>query len=201
MRVIVQNIPDRPQGCSFNSTLQVGRVPGQGRGRRPGIPRDGWVLFVVVVVVPLVAIPPYWTLVVIDVRDRNLCCPWAWDISCWGFATFVARSCDIDAPGLLLCGCDAGCLICPLVPGSVSNILREVGPTHTHLVLYAVAATAFLLRREPLPELIPPLASPSVGLLAPHFGYPLLRSWNPKVHFPHFPWTDYCCFIHCRLNR
>ena len=57
----------------------------------------------------------------------------------------MACGCDTDAPGLLPCiigGCDAVRLICPPVPGSVSDTLREPGFAHSHLVLYAAAAAA-----------------------------------------------------------
>jgi len=91
--------------------------------------------------------------------------------------------------GLLPCiigGCDAVRLICPPVPGSVSNILRQAGLVLSHLVLYAAAAAEFLSRRGRLPGLVPlPVPAPlSVGLPAPHFGFPLVRSWDPRGRLP-----------------
>ena len=105
----------------------------------------------------------------------------------------------MDAPGFLPCSCGvAGCLNCPLPTGSVFNILLEAGLARSHLVLYAAAAAGFLSLRERLPELVPLPASLTVGLSAPHFGFPLVRSWNPKAHFT---WTGCCFFTHCRLER
>src|SRR5260221_12985044 len=108
----------------------------------------------------------------------------------------------MDAPGFLPCiiGCcgAAGCLSCPPPTGSVFNFLLAAELSFSHLVLYAAAAAGFLSRRERLPELVPLPASLTVGLSAPHFGFPLVWSWNSKAHFP---WTDCCFFTHCRLGR
>ena len=106
----------------------------------------------------------------------------------------------MDAPGFLPCSCGAaGCLNSPLPTGPVFNILLEAGLALSYLVLYAAAAAAgFLSWREQLPELVPLPASLTVGLSAPHLGFPLVRSWNSKAHFP---WAGCCSFTHCRSGR
>ena len=72
----------------------------------------------------------------------------------------------------------------------------------SHLALYyATVAAEFLPLWEGLPGLVPLHASLVLGVWAPHLGFRLVQTWNSKVDPPHFPCIDYCCFIHCRLER
>ena len=89
-----------------------------------------------------------------------------------------------------------GCFPVVVTPQVVSFVHRSLdryqiycewaGIALSHLVPYAVAVAGFLSRRGRLPELGPLPASLGVGLSAPHLGFPLVRSWNPKVHLPNF---------------